>query len=246
MLNRAGVGAGDDVLVTGASGGVGTGLVQLARRRGARVLGLTSSGKADSVREIGADEIVARDEEELSTVLEGWTEDGRVDVVADVVGGESFQEFLESLRPGGGVVTAGAVAGPVTEIDLRTVYLKQVDVVGSTMGTRSEFRTWSAISRMATSSRYSPRRTRSPKSTRRNVTSPGAITSGTSSWSRKRPLVRCAGVNRREPIRSEFERERSFASTERANRFHSLVKESVVSGHIESVLLSPDHPFSLE
>jgi len=139
MLNRAGVGAGDDVLVTGASGGVGTGLVQLARRRGARVLGLTSSGKADSVRDRrGRDRRTRR--RGARRYSRGWTEDGRVDVVADVVGGESFQEFLESLRPGGGVVTAGAVAGPVTEIDLRTVYLKQVDVVGSTMGTRSEFR----------------------------------------------------------------------------------------------------------
>lgn len=140
MLNRADVGAGDEVFVTGASGGVGTGLVQLARRRGARVLGLTSSGKTDSVREIGADEVVARDEDDFSAVLENWTEDGRVDVVADVVGGELFQEFLESLRPGGSLVTAGAVAGPITEIDLRTVYLEQIDIVGSTMGTRSEFR----------------------------------------------------------------------------------------------------------
>ncbi|WP_129113845.1 zinc-binding dehydrogenase [Halegenticoccus tardaugens] len=139
MLNRANVGAGDDVFVTGASGGVGTGLIQLARRRGAHVLGLTSSEKADSVRELGADEVVARDEETVPTVIENWTGDGRVDVVADVVGGELFQEFVETLRPGGRLVTAGAVAGPVTEIDLRTVYLKQVHIVGSTMGTRSEF-----------------------------------------------------------------------------------------------------------
>ncbi|ELZ85185.1 zinc-binding alcohol dehydrogenase [Haloferax gibbonsii ATCC 33959] len=140
MLNRANVGAGDDVLVTGASGGVGTGLVQLARRRGARVLGLTSSGKSDAVREVGADAVIARDEADVPSAIEHWTEDGHVDVVADVVGGELFQALLEALRPGGSLVTAGAVAGPVTEIDLRTVYLKQIDVVGSTMGTRSEFR----------------------------------------------------------------------------------------------------------
>lgn len=139
MLNRANVGTGDDVFVTGASGGVGTGLVQLARRRGARVLGLTSSEKVDSIREIGADEVVARDEDDVPTAIESWTEDGQVDVVADIVGGELFQEFLEVLRPGGSLVTAGAVAGPVTEIDLRTVYLKQISIVGSTMGTRSEF-----------------------------------------------------------------------------------------------------------
>lgn len=139
MLNRSGVGAGDDVFITGASGGVGTGLIQLAKRRGARVLGLTSSGKADSVREIGADETIIRDEEDIPTAISNWTDDEQVDVVADIVGGALFQELLEVLRPGGTLVTAGAVAGPVTEIDLRTVYLKQIAIVGSTMGTRSEF-----------------------------------------------------------------------------------------------------------
>lgn len=139
MLNRADVEADDDVLVTGASGGVGTGLVQLAKRRGARVLGLTSSGKTDPVRAIGADETIARNQEDIPAAIESWTEDGHVDVVADVVGGDLFQTFLEALRPGGPIVTAGAVAGPITDIDLRTVYLNQLEIVGSTMGTRSEF-----------------------------------------------------------------------------------------------------------
>jgi NADPH:quinone reductase-like Zn-dependent oxidoreductase len=140
MLNRATVDAGDDVVVTGASGGVGTGLVQLAWQRGASVLGLTRGEKADAVRELGADAVVARDGADVPTAIRDWTDDERVDVVADVVGGELFQDLLEMLRPGGSLVTAGAVAGPVTEIDLRTVYLNQIDVVGSTMGTRSEFR----------------------------------------------------------------------------------------------------------
>jgi NADPH:quinone reductase-like Zn-dependent oxidoreductase len=139
MLNRGNVGSGDDVFVTGASGGVGTGLIQLACRRGARVLALTSSGKAAAVRDLGADEVVARDETAVPTAIDNWTHDGSVDVVADVVGGELFQAFLERLRPGGRLVTAGAVAGAVTEVDLRTVYLNQIEIVGSTMGTRSEF-----------------------------------------------------------------------------------------------------------
>lgn len=139
MLNRSGVRDDDDVFVTGASGGVGTGLVQLAKRRGGRVLGLTSSRKADAVCDIGADETIARDKEDILTAIRNWNKDGQIDVVADVVGGELFQGFLEALRPGGSIVTAGAVAGPVTEIDLRTVYLNQLEIVGSTMGTRSEF-----------------------------------------------------------------------------------------------------------
>lgn len=139
MLNRAHISDGDDVFITGASGGVGTGLVQLAKRRSARVIALTSSEKRNSVRELGADEVVARDEEAVPEAIADRTEDGQVDAVADVVGGEFFQNFLEMLRPGGYLVTAGAVADPITSIDLRTVYLNQIKIVGSTMGTRSEF-----------------------------------------------------------------------------------------------------------
>ncbi|WP_435185591.1 alcohol dehydrogenase family protein [Halobellus sp. EA9] len=138
MLNRAGVGADDEILVTGASGGVGTGLVQLAARRGARVIGMTTAEKMEAVRELGADTTIARDEKRFTAAIDTWTEDG-LDVVADVVGGGIFQKLIETLRPGGRLVTAGAVAGPSTEIDLRTVYLNQIDIYGSTMGTQSEF-----------------------------------------------------------------------------------------------------------
>ncbi|WP_255152331.1 zinc-binding dehydrogenase [Halorarius halobius] len=138
MLNRGGVATGDTLLVTGASGGVGTGLVQLARRRDATVVAVTSSPHADGVRELGADHVVRRDEEPVVDGVESRV--GAVDAVADVVGGDLFRPLLERLRPGGRHVVAGAVAGPVVDIDLRPLYLEHRSVVGSSMWTRSEFR----------------------------------------------------------------------------------------------------------
>jgi NADPH:quinone reductase-like Zn-dependent oxidoreductase len=133
MLNRARVAAGETVLVTGASGGVGTGLVQLAKIRGATVVAIVGAGKEDRVRDLGADAVVTRGQDVTSAV------DAPVDAVADVVGGEQVAELLQLLRPGGRYVVAGAIAGPLVTVDLRTIYLKQLDVLGSTMGNRDEF-----------------------------------------------------------------------------------------------------------
>jgi alcohol dehydrogenase len=138
MLNRARVAAGETVLVTGASGGVGTGLVQLAKIRGATVVAIVGAEKINLVRDIGADAVVTRGQAATSAVEETV---GRaaVDVVADVVGGKQVRELLQLLRPGGRYVVAGAIAGPIVTVDLRTIYLKQLELIGSTMGNRDEF-----------------------------------------------------------------------------------------------------------
>lgn len=127
MLHRAGVGAGDHVLVTGASGGVGLAAVQLARRRGARVTGVCSPAKADEVLAHGAERVLDRNRSLLAE-LEG----GSVDVIADVVGGPAVAENLSLLRPGGAYAVAGAIGGPVAEVDLRTVYLRDLRILGCT------------------------------------------------------------------------------------------------------------------
>ncbi len=138
MLNRARVEAGDTLLVTGASGGVGTGLVQLAKLRSARVIAVAAAGKRPALQELGADAIVVRGGDLAESVREAL--DGRpLDVVADVVGGDAVGTLLSLLRAGGRYVVAGAIAGPLVTLDLRTVYLKQLDLLGSTMGNRSEF-----------------------------------------------------------------------------------------------------------
>ena len=123
MLHRAGVTADDDVLVTGASGGVGSATVQLAHRRGARVTAITSPGKADAVRHLGADEVLARDADLPADVF---------DVAVDNVAGAGFGAVLSALRRGGRYVSSGAIAGAVVDLDMRTMYLRDLRLIGCT------------------------------------------------------------------------------------------------------------------
>lgn len=127
MLHRARVKAGDRVLVPGASGGVGSAVIQLAKRRGAHVIAVTSDSKRARVIEIGADQVVSRDE---SAVAALGAES--VDVVIDNVAGSGFSERLELLRRGGRYATSGAIAGPIVELDMRTLYLKDITLIGCT------------------------------------------------------------------------------------------------------------------
>ncbi|CAN5922776.1 alcohol dehydrogenase family protein [soil metagenome] len=131
MLHRAGVDDGHQVLVTGASGGVGGALVQLAVRRGARVVALTTEAKADAVRGLGADVVVDRAGDDPAAAVLDAT--GGVDVLADVVGGELFPPLLETVRHGGHYTTAGAIAGPIVPLDLRTLYLHDLTMHGATV-----------------------------------------------------------------------------------------------------------------
>ncbi len=131
MLQRAGVAAGQWVLVSGASGGVGGALVQLAKRRGARVAALTSGAKTAAVEALGADAVLDRSAAKLpSLVLEAT---GGIDVYADVVGGDLFPALFETIRRGGHYVTAGAIAGPIVPLDLRTLYLHDLTMHGATV-----------------------------------------------------------------------------------------------------------------
>jgi len=126
MLHRAAVGA-ERVLVTGASGGVGSAAVQLAKRRGAYVIAMASASKADDLYAIGADEVIDRNAD-----LVAATGRDSVDVVVDLVAGEAWPMLLEVLRRGGRYVTAGAIAGPLVELDVRTLYLKDLSLIGCT------------------------------------------------------------------------------------------------------------------
>ncbi|RPF21576.1 NADPH:quinone reductase-like Zn-dependent oxidoreductase [Myceligenerans xiligouense] len=139
MLDRARLGAGERVLVTGASGGVGSAILQLARVRGAIPYAVSSAGKEDALRAIGAEDVVLRDAPDLVAEVERMV-DGPVDVVADLVAGPMFNDLLRILRPEGRYTTAGAIGGPVVDLDLRTLYLKQLELHGSSQGTRTAFR----------------------------------------------------------------------------------------------------------
>lgn len=126
MLERASVGA-ETVLITGASGGVGSAAVQLAKRRGAKVLAIASAAKADDVAALGADQVIDR-----GTDLIAELGSDSIDVVVDLVAGPDWPPLLDLLRRGGRYVTAGAIAGPIVEFDVRTLYLKDLSFYGCT------------------------------------------------------------------------------------------------------------------
>ena len=127
MIARAGVGRGSTVLITDASGGVGSAAVQLATRRGARVIGVASRAKHDQLRALGVDQVYGRDAD-LVVALGKHS----VDVVIDNVAGDGFGRLLDLLVRGGTYVSSGAIAGPVVELDLRTMYLNDLTLLGST------------------------------------------------------------------------------------------------------------------
>jgi len=127
MLHRARAGAGEHVLVTGASGGVGSAAVQLAKRRGATVTAVVGGDKAEQVLAIGADRVIDR-RGEAATRLGEET----VDLVVDNVAGPAFGSMLKVLRRGGRYVSSGAIGGPIVSLDMRTMYLKDITLIGCT------------------------------------------------------------------------------------------------------------------
>jgi NADPH:quinone reductase-like Zn-dependent oxidoreductase len=127
LLHRTCVREGERVLVTGASGGVGSAAILLARRRGAEVIAVASKDKAAAVRALGA-ELVAPRGADLATAFGRE----RVDVVIDLVGGPRWPELLAVLRPRGRYAVSGAIAGPLVDLDLRTLYLKDLTLLGCT------------------------------------------------------------------------------------------------------------------
>lgn len=133
MLERAGIEAGERVLVTGSSGGVGSAAIQLLVDRGCEVVARTSTTHQAFVAGLGAVEVSVRGDDDLGSLAP-------VDAVVDVVGGDEFGQLLDRLRDGGRLVTAGAIAGPVVALDLRRLYLQQRQLIGSTMHTPAHFR----------------------------------------------------------------------------------------------------------
>lgn len=127
MIQRAGVRTGMRVLVTGASGGVGSAAVQLAKRRGAKVIAITSTAKMDDVRALGADQVIDRSADLVAALGKD-----SVDVVIDNVAGPGFGAMLDVLRRGGKYVSSGAISGPLVELDMRVFYLKDLTLLGCT------------------------------------------------------------------------------------------------------------------
>ena len=133
MLTRANVGADDVVLITGASGGVGSALIQLAKRRGAKVVAMASENKHAQLAELAPDALLPRSVPNLGKALKAAIGRETVTVVADIVGGPAFGSLIDVIARGGYYTCSGAIAGPMVELDLRTFYLNDLTFTGSTV-----------------------------------------------------------------------------------------------------------------
>ncbi|HBH28202.1 MAG TPA: alcohol dehydrogenase [Desulfofustis sp.] len=127
MIYRAQVTASDHVLIAGASGGVGSAAVQLAKLREATVTAIAGQEKLAAVREIGADRVIPRGDDVVDTLGEK-----SVDVVIDNVAGPPFHTMMQVLKAGGRYVSSGAIAGPLVSLDMRLMYLKDITLIGCT------------------------------------------------------------------------------------------------------------------
>lgn len=127
MVHRGKVNKGDKVLVTGASGGVGSAVVQLAKRRGAIVTAIASESKVEKVRAIGADKVINRDEAIIAKLGEEY-----FDIIIDNVAGEAFGDLIKLLKRNGRYVSSGAIGGPLVTFDMRSFYLKDLTLIGCT------------------------------------------------------------------------------------------------------------------
>jgi len=125
----------ETVMITGASGGVGSAAIQLAKLRDATVIAQCAREKSKEVLQIGADKIVFRDSDLVTEIGSD-----AVDVVIDLVGGSRWTQLLDIIKPGGRYATSGAIAGPIVELDLRTLYLKDLTLYGCTFQPKEVFR----------------------------------------------------------------------------------------------------------
>ena len=127
MLHRAKLTVGERVLVAGASGGVGSAAVQLAKRRGAHVVGIAARNKFDLMAPVGCDQLIARGDDLIAALGEN-----SIDLVVDNVAGGGFGAMLNVLKRGGRYVSSGAIGGPLVNLDMRDFYLKDLTLIGCT------------------------------------------------------------------------------------------------------------------
>lgn len=140
LVSRAALRPGEDVLVIGASGGTALAAVQIARLMGARVFAVTSGAeKVERIRALGADVVYDRSETDWSKAVFKDTAKRGVDVVVENVGAPTWAGSVRALANGGRLVTYGGTAGPRVELDIRGVFWRQIQVIGTTMASRGEF-----------------------------------------------------------------------------------------------------------
>jgi NADPH:quinone reductase-like Zn-dependent oxidoreductase len=140
LHTRARLQPGEDVFVVGASGGTALAAVQVAVLIGARVFALTSGAEnVRRLRELGAAFVYDRTEGDWAKALHADTGRRGVDVVVESVGQATWKGSVRALAPGGRLVTFGATTGPKVEIDIRALFWRQTDIMGTTMASNAEF-----------------------------------------------------------------------------------------------------------
>jgi NADPH:quinone reductase-like Zn-dependent oxidoreductase len=140
LLRRAGLRAGESVLVVGAGGGVNSIAIQIAKLAGATVYVVASnSEKAERARQLGADVVLDRSQVDWSKEIFKLTSRRGVDVVVDNVGKATLSKSMQAVARGGRIVIVGNTSGPQAEIDIRFIFGKQISIIGSTMGSHQDF-----------------------------------------------------------------------------------------------------------
>lgn len=139
VVHKARVQPGDTVLVHGLGSGVGSAAVQIAKLFGARVL--ATAGTPEKVARgaaLGVDVAIDYTKDDFAAIARAETGKRGVDVVIEHVGGKVFEQSIRAVRNGGRIVTCGATAGFHPAIDLRQIFFRQVEVLGSTMGSKAD------------------------------------------------------------------------------------------------------------
>lgn len=140
LIGRGRLGAGETALITGASGGVSSAAIQIAKHVGAYVFAVTSGPeKARRAAELGADVVIDRLESDFSSEVWKATEKRGVDLIFDSVGEAVWPAALRALARDGRLVTYGATTGYEGEVDIRRTFWRQLRILGTTMASRSEF-----------------------------------------------------------------------------------------------------------
>ncbi len=141
LIRRAGLRAGESVLIVGSGGGVNSMAIQIAKLAGATVYAVAGNAeKARLAKELGADHVVDRSRADWGREIYRLTEKRGVDVVVDNVGKATLSTSMKAVARGGRIAIVGNTSGPLTEIDIRYIFGKQISLIGSTMGSHQDFR----------------------------------------------------------------------------------------------------------
>ena len=140
MVTKGNIRPNEDVLILGAGAGVGTAAIQIAKMAGCRVFATASSDeKLERARQLGADFVINYKTEEFDRKIRDLTNKRGVDVVVDYVGADTWVRSLRSARRGGRVLTCGATTGFAPQTDLRQIFFRQLQIIGTTMGSHRDF-----------------------------------------------------------------------------------------------------------